>query len=274
MEEKISHPNIDIIAEPIALVSSITSIDNTGKSCDISIVNERPLTIYLNRVEIVTVMTMGAYPVYLVIGFLLNQQLIDCVDDIQSIHIDWDVSAAAVVAKQSNQVSKKIDKRVVTTGCGQGTMFASIMDNAVKSRKALLDIAPLTPENIYTLLGQLSDKNVVYRQAGGVHSCAVCSTDKVIKMIEDVGRHNAVDSLTGFLALNPPKTPPAVMYTTGRLTSEMVIKSVQMGLPMIISRSGSTAMGVEIARSADITLISRAKGRRFLVLSGEKRIKF
>lgn len=274
MKPMTTHRKIEIIAEPLPPVSPQTATDNVGESQHIYLVREQPLTIYLNRVEVVTVMTMGAYPAYLITGFLLNQQLIDHADDIESIHVDWSVNAAAVRAKQSNKIKEKTEKRVITSGCGQGTMFASVMEKAADNGKTLPHVDPITPEQIYALLAQLSDENEVYKKSGGVHSCALCTSNTVIKMIEDVGRHNAVDSLTGFLALNPPPSPPTVMYTTGRLTSEMVIKTAQMGLPVVISRSGATSMGVAVAQAANITLISRAKGKRFLILHGKERINF
>lgn len=265
---------IDIVAEPLASVSSITAVDYLGQSQEVFLVREQPLTIYLNRVEIVTVMTMGATPTYLIAGFLLNQQLIECAEDIESIHVDWTVNAAAVYAKQSSVQRVNTDKRVVTSGCGQGTMFAAVMDDAANNAQHLPTIPPMSAQHIYVLLQQLETYNEVYKKSGGVHSCALCTTDSVLKTIEDVGRHNAVDALTGFLALEPPANSPVIMYTTGRLTSEMVIKTAQMGLPMIISRSGATSMGVEVAKAANITLIARAKGRRFMVLTGEHRVNF
>ncbi len=239
---------------------------------DIFLVREQPLTIYLNRQEIVTLMTMGSAPAYLIAGFLLNQQLIDSAAAIHSIHVDWDVNAAAVYADTVEAVGQKTEKRVVTSGCGQGTMFTAVMDHAAKKAAHLPTITPLTAENIYALLAQLSKENDVYKQAGGVHGCALCTHNRVIKVIEDVGRHNAVDSLTGYLALENISETPTIMYTTGRLTSEMVIKTAQMGLPVIISRSGATSMGVEVAEAAGITLISRAKGKGFLLLTGQHRL--
>lgn len=265
---------IDILAEALPPVAPHTVIDNKGAAQNISLVREQPLTIYLNRREIVTVMTMGSAPAYLIAGFLLNQQLIRRAEDIRSIHVDWGVNAAAVYADGTEKTAEKIEKRVVTSGCGQGTMFASVIDAAAQNKANLPAIKPLTADRIYALLKQLSHENNVYKQAGGVHGCALCTRDSVIKVIEDVGRHNAVDSLTGYMALEHVSEIPTLMYTTGRLTSEMVIKTAQMRLPVIISRSGATSMGVAVAEAAGITLISRAKGKRFLVLSGVERVAF
>lgn len=263
---------IDIIAEPLATTASQVAIDHNGVAQPLFLVREQALTIYLNRVEIVTLMTMGAEPAALIVGFLLNQQLIESAADIHSIHVDWSVNAAAVVATATQKTTATINKRIVTSGCGQGTMFAAVMETAVDNAKHLPTIAPLRPQQLYDLLAQLSQDNEVYRKAGGVHSCALCTHEHVIKSVEDVGRHNAVDSLTGFMALSDKTEAPLLMYTTGRLTSEMVIKTAQMGLPIIVSRSGATSMGVDVAESAGITLVARAKGKRFLVLTHSHRI--
>lgn len=257
---------IEILAEPLPPVSPHIATDNHGQQQEIFLVREQPLTIYLNRVEVVTLMTMGATPADLIAGFLLNQQLIEKAQDIDSIHVDWGVNAAAVYAKQANPMREKTEKRIITSGCGQGTMFASVMQQATQKRHDLPHVEPPDSKQIRNLLTQLSRQNTVYKQAGGVHSCALCTTEGVIKMIEDVGRHNAVDSLAGFMALSPPKEKPQLLYTTGRLTSEMVIKTAQMGLPMVISRSSATSMGVAVAKTANITLIARARGQRYLVL--------
>lgn len=264
--------SVEIIAEPLPAVSSHTVIDHTGQTQTIFLVREQPLTIYLNRREIVTVMTMGAAPAYLIAGFLLNQQLIARAEDIDSIHVDWTVGGAAVYATASEDTAQRTEKRVVTSGCGQGTMFADVMENATQNAKQLMDVPTLTASQIYALLAELSQENEVYKKAGGVHSCALCTHNAVIKTVEDVGRHNAVDALSGYLALEPTAERPTIMYTTGRLTSEMVIKTAQMGIPIVISRSGATSMGLAVAEAAGITLISRAKGQRFLILTHGERV--
>lgn len=262
---------IEIFAQALPPVTPLSVTDHHGQQQAIFLVSEQPLTLYLNRIEVVTVMTMGAMPAALVIGFLLNQQLIPNVQAIKSIHVDWSVNAAAVSTYENLSIKEKTTKRIVTSGCGQGTMFSRVMED-LTTYQPQQAIKPLSKVEIYLLLKQLSQENSIYKQAGGVHSCALCTHDKVLKTVEDVGRHNAVDSLTGYLALNPDTATPSILYTTGRLTSEMVIKTAQMGVPYILSRSGATAMGVDIAKQAGITLIARAKGRRFLVLTGQQHV--
>lgn len=262
---------IEIFAQGLPPVSPLSATDHLGQKQTVFLVGEQPLTIYLNRVEVVTVMTMGTMPAALVIGFLLNQQLIPDVQAIKSIHVDWSVNAAAVSTHSSLTIENKTTKRIVTSGCGQGTMFSRVMEN-LTAYPSQQQITPLRKEEIYQLLKQLSQENSIYKKAGGVHSCALCTHEKVLKTVEDVGRHNAVDSLTGYLALNPETDTPSILYTTGRLTSEMVIKTAQMGVPFILSRSGATAMGVDIAKQAGIILIARAKGKRFLLLTGQQHV--
>lgn len=264
---------IDIKSTPLIPTQAVAAYDANGNQKPIELVGESALTIYLNRIEIVTVMTMGATPAYLIIGFLLNQQLIQSINDISAIHIDWETHAAAVTATTTSALQEKTQQRIVTSGCGQGTMFANVVNNLTTTAQNRPNIK-LSPTEIRELLIQLTQENAIYKKAGGVHTCALCTKDQVIKSIEDVGRHNALDSLTGFLALEAPEVSPSIMYTTGRLTSEMVIKTVQMNIPLIISRSGATSMGVEIAKKAGITIISRAKGKHFLVLNGSENILF
>lgn len=266
MKDHKKNHSIELIASPLSATSTVQAIDNVGQKQTVHLVREQPLTIYLNRKTIVTVMTMGAEPAHLIVGFLLNQGLIQSVTDIRSVHVDWSVNAGAVYADNVGEQDNTPQDRIITSGCGQGTMFATVMNN-LQQRPALPDMPPISTAQIYHLLSELSQENTVYKQAGGVHSCALCTHTHVIKTIEDVGRHNALDSLAGFWALQSPSPQPTLMYTTGRLTSEMVIKTAQMGLSLIISRSGATAMGVEIAEKTGITLVSRAKGKRFLVLT-------
>ncbi|WP_218110494.1 formate dehydrogenase accessory sulfurtransferase FdhD [Ostreibacterium oceani] len=260
---------IDIITDSLPATVETTALSATGETQTTLLVQEHPLTLYLNRVEIVTLMTMGNEPHYLVVGFLLHQHLIESVDDISAIHIDWSVHSAAVSAKTTQQIEEKTNSRVVTSGCGQGTMFSHVMDNLPSFSKHNTTI---TTAQIYELLAQLAHENTIYRQAGAVHSCALCTHDSVIKSVEDVGRHNAIDALGGYIALESPQQKPTVMYTTGRLTSEMVIKTVQMQIPILLSRSGATAMGVAVGKAAGVMLISRAKGRSFSVLTEPQRL--
>ncbi len=281
MKNQQNHFSIDIKSTALPATQTLMAYNSQGNAKQIELVEEQPLTIYLNRKEIVTVMTMGAFPAYLVIGFLLNQQLIEKVSDVASVHVDWDTQAAAVTTNHQVSENQQLEKksRVVTSGCGQGTMFGHVMSSISTAGKNINAIQ-LSTIQIQSLLNQLTAENEVYKKAGGVHTCALCSKEKIIKSIEDVGRHNALDSLTGYLALEAAKghlseaDQPNIMYTTGRLTSEMVIKTAQMGIPLIISRSGATAMGVAVAQQAGITLISRAKSKHFLVLNGVENIIF
>lgn len=262
---------IDIKTEALSATEALTVTDQFGVAKEVYLVSERPLTIYLNKKEIVTVMTMGAYPHCLVAGFLLNQGLVASYQDFHSIHIDWSVNTAAVYARQSQTAQAETKHRVVTSGCGQGTMFAKLMNLSLDLDK---DSTRITKWQVYNLLSQLATENEVYIKAGGVHTCALCTTTEVLKTIEDVGRHNAIDSLTGFAAIEGLPATPTVVYTTGRLTSEMVIKTAQMGIAILLSRSGATSMGVQIAKQYGMTLISRAKGEKFLVLNRPDRVVF
>lgn len=262
---------VDIKTQSLPSTDELTAVDQFGVEKSIYLVAEQPLTIFLNKKEIVTVMTMGACPHYLVAGFLLNQQLVECYHDFHSIHIDWAVNGAAVYAKQSQSSEINTENRVVTSGCGQGTMFAKLMEANIDLTK---DNQQIRQSQIYALLSRLAHENEVYIKAGGVHTCALCTTDSVIKTVEDVGRHNAIDSLTGYLAIENVGITPTVMYTTGRLTSEMVIKTAQMGIAILLSRSGATSMGVKIAQQYGMTLIARAKGQKFIVLNRPDRVIF
>ncbi len=272
--KNIINKNIDIVTSSLDSTVAVQVVDNMNVENSSYLVQEHPLTIYLNKKEIVTVMTMGSNPHYLVAGFLLNQRLVSSSHKFISIHIDWSVNSSSVYAEINSESKINIEKKIVTTGCGQGTMFASLLDDLSSNIQEKLSVVTIKRSQIYNLLGELSKKNDVYRKAGGVHSCALCTSDIVIKTIEDVGRHNAVDSLTGFLALNDITRAPSIMYTTGRLTSEMVIKTAQMGLSILISRSGATSMGVDIAKKTGITLISRAKGKSFQILNRADRVVF
>lgn len=262
---------IEIKTEALSATEALNVTDQFGVTKEIYLVAERPLTIFLNKKEIVTVMTMGACPHYLVAGFLLNQGLVEHYQDFQSIHIDWAVNSAAVYAKQAAEQQVATENRVVTSGCGQGTMFGKLMGLALDLSE---DDTQITQSEIYALLAQLAHENEVYIKAGGVHTCGLCSRQSVLKTIEDVGRHNAIDSLTGFAAIEGLDEKPTVMYTTGRLTSEMVIKTAQMGIAILLSRSGATSMGVDIAKQYGMTLIARAKGQKFLVLNRPDRVIF
>lgn len=234
---------------------------------------ERPLTLFLNKREIVTLMTLGEEPEALVLGYLKNQGLINNLDSVQAIQVDWEVHAAAVVTSERvDEIETILSKRTVTTGCGQGTVFGNQMERLTQ---IVLSTQSIQQSQIYTLLHHLNTYNETYKNAGAVHGCAVCSAEgDVLSFCEDIGRHNAVDTLAGRCWLEGINPSDKVFYTTGRLTSEMVIKTAQMGISILLSRSGATAMGVELAKTLGIVMLARAKGRHFLVYHGHDRIIF
>jgi FdhD protein len=236
------------------------------------IADERPLTIYVDSYEIVTLMTLGMRPEHLALGYLKNQGLISDIREIKSVQVDWEVNAAAITThSERDDWKERLGPRIVTTGCGQGTVYGDILEQLDQ-----IDIAPipLKQSAIYTLLKNLGARNEVYRTAGAVHGCALCSATEPLIFVEDVGRHNAVDAIAGRMWLEGIGGADKLFYTTGRLTSEMVMKVGQMGIPALLSRSGITQMGLKLARDFGITLFSRAKGRHFLVYHGAENIKF
>ena len=248
------------------LTEQATVIDELGGERTIQIACERPLTIYLNKREIVTLMTLGADPEALVVGYLKNQGFIERAEDLTAVQVDWDVESAAVVTrKEPAHLASMLEKRTVTSGCGQGTMFGDLME---KIADVELPVTPVKQSMVYSLLSALSQHNETYKNAGAVHACAVSDGDYIVSFVEDVGRHNAVDTLAGRLWLQGISPNGKIFYTTGRLTSEMVIKVAQMGISVLLSRSGVTQMGLALAREMGITLLARAKGRHFLIFHG------
>ncbi|WP_415911322.1 formate dehydrogenase accessory sulfurtransferase FdhD [Neptuniibacter sp. QD37_11] len=248
------------------LTHEVEAIDEQGSVRQVQIACERPLTIYLNKREIVTLMTLGGDPEALVLGYLRNQGFIHSLSDLKAIQVDWDVEAAAVVTHgEPEGLEEKLQQRTVTSGCGQGTMFGSVME---KLEEVRLPEVTIKQSTVYALLDNLNKHNDTYKNAGAVHGCAICEGDQVVSFIEDVGRHNAVDTLAGRMWLQGIDTDNKIFYTTGRLTSEMVIKVAQMGIPVLLSRSGVTQMGLELARELGITMLARAKGKHFLQFSG------
>ncbi|MDO6785793.1 formate dehydrogenase accessory sulfurtransferase FdhD [Neptunomonas phycophila] len=248
------------------LTEQATVIDELGGERTIQIACERPLTIYLNKREIVTLMTLGADPEALVVGYLKNQGFIERAEDLTAVQVDWDVESAAVVTrKEPAHLASMLEKRTVTSGCGQGTMFGDLME---KIADVELPVTPVKQSMVYSLLRALSQHNETYKNAGAVHACAVSDGDYIVSFVEDVGRHNAVDTLAGRLWLQGISPNGKIFYTTGRLTSEMVIKVAQMGISVLLSRSGVTQMGLALAREMGITLLARAKGRHFLIFHG------
>lgn len=249
----------------------VTAHDEYGQPRELHIADERPLTIYLDRYEIVTLMTLGTRPELLALGYLKNQGLVSKLEDIVSVQVDWDVAAAAVTTRLGDSDwQDKLGKRTVTTGCGQGTIFGDIMEQLADIRLS----PPLLKQSmIYGLLKNLNEYNEVYRSAGAVHGCALCQGTEILTFIEDVGRHNAVDAIAGRMWMEDIPGSDKIFYTTGRLTSEMVIKVAQMGVPVLLSRSGITRMGLQLARDIGVTMLSRAKGKHFLVYNGLEHIE-
>lgn len=249
----------------------VTARDEYGQPRELHIADERPLTIYLDRYEVVTLMTLGTRPELLTLGYLKNQGLVSKLEDIVSIQVDWDVAAAAVTTQLGDSDwQDKLGKRTVTTGCGQGTIFGDIMDQLADIK---LTPPQLKQSMVYGLLKNLNEYNEVYRSAGAVHGCALCQGTEILTFVEDVGRHNAVDAIAGHMWLDDISGDDKIFYTTGRLTSEMVIKVAQMGIPVLLSRSGITRMGLQLARDVGVTMLSRAKGRHFLVYNGFENIE-
>lgn len=248
----------------------VIAFDEFGNTRESFIATEMALTVFVDKQEIVTLMTLGANPELLVLGFLKNQRFISSVDEILAVQVLWDVNAVAVTTRNGlHELEEKLSKRTVTTGCGQGTVFGKIMDEIDTIR---VDTVELKQSQIYALLSNLGKHNEVYKRAGAVHGCALCRGDQIEFFTEDVGRHNAVDAISGHMLINDIPGDSRIFYTTGRLTSEMVIKVAQMGISVLLSRSGITQMGLELAQKMGITMIARAKGRHFMVYNGHESI--
>ena len=247
----------------------VEAINERGEMVPTSIAGEHPLTLYVDKREIVTVMTLGHAPEALVIGYLRNQRLVTSVDDIEEVQVDWETNSAAVTT--SSKKIPSLEKRTVTSGCGQGTMFGNLMEeiDRVKLRR---DVR-LADEQLFLLLDKVRKHETIYKQAGAVHGCALATLDgEILMFVEDVGRHNAVDAIAGFMWLEGIDGSDKVFYTTGRLTSEMVIKCAQMRIPFLVSRSGLTKMGHDIATKIGITMLGRASGRHYLAFTGRERL--
>ncbi len=255
----------------------VVAVDEYGQPRRGFVAGERALTLFLDGREIVTLMTLGTHPEMLTLGYLLNQRLVPCIESVDSIRVDWSKDSVHIETfERISDLEEKLKHRTVTTGCGQGTVFGRIGEQIEKIRLPRRSIAQSL---IYGLLSQISDHNEVYKRAGGVHGCALCRFDPLGRplidlFVEDVGRHNAADAISGFMWLNAIEGTDKCFYTTGRLTSEMVIKVAQMQIPILLSRSGVTFRGLELARKIGVVLIARAKGRHFLVYNGAEQISF
>lgn len=254
------------------LTETVSGIDHDGNPVETRVVMERPLTLFLNGQEIVTNMTIGDHPDYLAVGYLLNQNMLRQDDEITGIDYDDDLETIVVRTKRQTNFEEKLKKKVRTSGCAQGTVFGDLMEKVEEI--SLPSDAELRTSWLYSLTKSINTMPSLYLAAGAIHGCVLCRQDEPLLYMEDVGRHNAVDKIAGYMFLNGINSDDKMFYTTGRLTSEMVIKTVQMGIPILISRSGFTAWGVELARETGLTLVGRAKGRRFIALSGEHRIQF
>ncbi len=255
-----------------ALSRAVVGIDHTGAATEARVPVERPLTLYLNGQEIVTMMTIGDRPECLAVGYLLNQAMLRLEDPIEAIEFDAELDVVVVRTPERTNFEEKLKKKTVTSGCAQGTAFGDLLD---RFETIVLDPeARLRTSWLYTLSRKINTRPSLYLAAGAIHGCVLCEQDRPLVYMEDVGRHNAIDKIAGWMALNRVGPEGKIFYTTGRLTSEMVIKCVRMEISILISRSGFTAWGVELARQAGLTLIGRAKGKRFLCVSGAERLVF
>jgi FdhD protein len=257
-----------------ALTYEVTALDERGRSSAIHIPAERPLTVYVDKRELVTLMTLGGAPELLTLGYLRNQRLVRSIEDIVSIQVDWSVDAVAVVTRNGiADVEERTARKVVTTGCGQGSVFGGLMDEV--DQIVLPPEARLAQSTVYRIVETIRTQQSVYKQAGSVHGCALFSNSgELLWFVEDVGRHNAVDAIAGLMWLEGMEGADKVFYTTGRLTSEMVIKGAQMGIPFLLSRSGTTEMGHRVAEKVGMSLLARCSGRHFLLLAGQGRLVF
>ena len=254
------------------LTESIECLNESGENIKLPVVKEIPLTIYLNKQEIVTAMTLGDMPDLLAVGYLLNQNMIKKDDIISGIDYDKDLQVVIVRTERKTNYEKKMEKKIRTSGCAVGTVYGDIMDDF--SSVDLDTKTKIKTSWIYTISKKVNTRPSLYLKAGALHGCVLCQKDSPLIYVEDVGRHNAVDKIAGWMFLNKEDANNKIFYTTGRLTSEMVIKTVQMGIPILISRSGFTESGVKLAREAGLTLIGRAKGKRMIIANGVDRVIF
>jgi FdhD protein len=252
----------------------VQAVDEHGESRPVPVAGEHPLTLYVDKQELITLMTLGAAPEALAIGYLRNQRLVNSIDDIAAVQVDWETNSCAIRTRSGlTDLEGKTAKRTKTSGCGQGTMFGDLMEEIDEVR--LPAGASLSQATLYDLLDRVRLHETIYKQAGAVHGCALASngttTSEIVMFVEDVGRHNAVDAIAGRMWLDRLDGADKIFYTTGRLTSEMVIKAAQMGIPFLVSRSGLTQMGHEIAEKVGITMIGRATNRHYLLFTGAQR---
>ncbi|MCM5568985.1 formate dehydrogenase accessory sulfurtransferase FdhD [Burkholderiaceae bacterium FT117] len=277
-----------LVDEPRPTTFDVDAVNERGETVPTAIAGEHPLTVYLDKRELVTLMTLGAAPAHLALGYLRNQRIVASVDEIAAVQVDWETDSVAITsrslaehgttiwddAERGEALEGRLGKRTVTTGCGQGTVFGDLMEELDRIR--LPGEKRLTEETLYTVMDRVRRHESIYKVAGAVHGCALCSNagedrGEILRFVEDVGRHNAVDAIAGWMWLEGVSGDDKIFYTTGRLTSEMVIKCAQMGIPFLVSRSGLTQMGWDIARRIGITMIGRCQGRHYLLFTGRER---
>lgn len=257
----------------LAPTHSVQAIDEFGHSRDVEVAGEFPLTIKVDDREVVTLMTLGTHPEALTLGYLRNQRLIEEITEIASIEVDWEREQVQVSTTHGNGIvnwEEKLSKRTVTTGCGQGTVFSCTLDKIYDQRLPELHLAQ---SEIYNLLKTIASYNEIYKRAGAVHGCALCAGTEIVTFVEDVGRHNAADAIAGMMWLEGTGGGDKIFYTTGRLTSEIVMKTANMGIPALLSRSGITHMGLDLAQDLGMLMIARAKGRHFLIYNGAEQVE-
>jgi len=250
----------------------VTAVDEYNATREVEVPGESPLTLYVDGREIVTLMTIGAHPEALALGYLRNQRFVDRLEQIKSVTVNHHTESVQVTTREGIKGwDEKLKRRTVTTGCGQGTVFSCTLDNLYSIRLPAVSVRQST---IYALLSNISDQNTIYRRSGAVHGCALCEGAESLMYTEDVGRHNAADAISGYMWLDDISGSDKIFYTTGRLTSEIVMKAAHMGIAVLLSRSGVTHMGLELAQELGVTMIARAKGRHFLVYHGAGNIVF
>jgi FdhD protein len=267
-------PQLTDAAKPATF--EVEAYNERGEMVPTSIAGEHPLTLYLDKREIVTLMTLGHAPEALALGYLRNQRLVGSIEEVAGVQVDWETESAAVTTRRGVKgLAGRMKKRTVTSGCGQGTMFGNLMEEIESVR--LREDVRLADSQLFDLVEKVRKHETIYKQSGAVHGCALAratgpASAEILLFVEDVGRHNAVDAIAGLMWLDAIDGSDKIFYTTGRLTSEMVIKCVQMGIPFLVSRSGLTRMGYEIARKSGITMLGRASGRHYLVFTGRDRL--
>lgn len=254
-----------------ALTHTVEVVNEFGEKYALAIPSERALTVYVDKRELITLMTLGAHPEWLILGYLLNQRLVSGFDDIESITVDWEVGAAAVKTRSGiADLAQKTARRVVTTGCGQGSVFGDMMEGVDQLQ---LPDTHITQAELYAVVNAIRLQQSVYKTAGSVHGCALFAGEAMLLFVEDVGRHNAIDTIAGWMALNGQHSDGKLLYTTGRLTSEMVVKAAQMGIAVVVSRSGMTQMGHAVAQRLGLCAIGRATNKRFVCFSATERLQ-